>query len=491
MRRTKIVCTIGPSSNSRAVLTSILRAGMDVSRLNFSHGTHEEHARVIGLLRELSKRMGRPLAILQDLSGPKVRFGTFATPSITLKRGQEVLLVPADHIETAPTAGDPCPVLPLPVPELLAALRPNNTLLLDDGKMMLRVLHCEGEPGSPDRCIRARCSTGGELKPRKGVTAPGVAFSLPAVTAKDRADLRFGLAQGVDWVAASYVRNAADLEPLRLIMDEVGVHVPLIAKIEKWEAVHDLDSILAAVDGIMVARGDLGVEMPFDEVPVVQKRIIRACNRVGKPVITATQMLESMMQNPRPTRAEATDVFNAILDGTDAVMLSGETAAGQYPVEAVRTMAKIAARAEDSFFKTPGFDSRLDAPSEVTDAVARAAAEIADRLHARAILCATSTGSTARKVAQYRSKVPILGAATTWPAYHRLALTWGVLPCYIGPVKDTDSMMLTTIEAALRLKMIHHGDRVVLTAGLPVNSPGTTNLIKVYTVGQPLSPSEP
>jgi len=484
LRRTKIVCTIGPASSRRGVMEKLLRAGLDVARLNFSHGTHEQHAQVIANLRDLAQRMDRPLAILQDLSGPKVRLGEFGTPSITLKRGQEVGFTAEGEAELKTD----CPVLPLPVPELLAALEPGDALLLDDGKIALRVTRCEGEPGTPERLVWARCQTGGALKPRKGVTAPGIAFAVPAVTEKDRDDLRFGLAHGVDWVAASYVRCAEDLQPLFAIMAEAGRRVPLIAKIEKQEGVRNLDSILNVVDGIMVARGDLGVEMPFDEVPIVQKRIIARCNRAGKPVITATQMLESMIQNPRPTRAEATDVANAILDGTDAVMLSGETAVGQYPVEAARTMARIALRAEQALFQRAEYDQRLDPPNNVTEVVARAAAGIACELDAAAILCATTSGGTARMVAKYRPNVRIVGVTTHEASFRQLALIWGVAPALIGPVTDTDTMMQATIEAAQRKRFVKPGDRVVLTAGVPVNNPGTTNLIKVHTVGQPLSP---
>jgi pyruvate kinase len=494
LRRTKIVCNIGPASQTRGVLAKLLQAGMEVARLNFSHGTHDWHAQTIGHLRELAAKQGRPLAILQDLSGPKVRLGAFATPSVSLKRGQEVGFC----AEPVAPANGPQLLLPLPVPELLAALEPGHTLLLDDGKLQLRVLRSEGEPGTSERCVWTRCLVGGELKPRKGVTAPGVAFNVPAVTEKDKADLRFGLAQGVDWVAASYVRCAEDIAPLRAIMAEMGIAVPLIVKVEKAEAVRDFDAILAAVDGVMVARGDLGVEMPFDEVPLVQKRIIRACNRAGKPVITATQMLESMMQNPRPTRAEATDVANAIFDGTDAVMLSGETAAGQYPVEAARTMAQIARRADEALYRETGYEPprdrdwrKTERSLTITDAVARAAAEIAEIVGARAILCATTSGGTARKVAQWRPRVPILGATHDPATYRQLALSWGVTPCLIGPIRDTDMLMRTTITAAQALRLVKTGDRVVLTAGVPVNRPGTTNLIEVHTIGQPLHPLPP
>jgi len=501
LRRTKIVCTIGPSSRKRGVIEKLLRAGMDVARLNFSHGTHEEHAQAIADLRAMAAKHDRPLALLQDLSGPKVRLGTFPVASVLLRRGQEVGfteqveeaadMTAASALEAWQKRTGDNTLLPLPLPPLIAALKPNCQLLLDDGKIALRVVRCEGDPGDPKRIIWARCTVGGELKPRKGVTAPGVKFDVPAITAKDLDDLRFGLAQGVDWVAASYVRSAEDLKPLFDLMTELGQRVPLIAKIEKAEAVHNLASLLQVVDGIMVARGDLGVEMPFDEVPIVQKKIILACNRAGKPVITATQMLESMIQNPRPTRAEATDVANAILDGTDAVMLSGETAAGQFPVEAVQTMARIALRAEAALFEDLDFDRRLPAPTGATEAVARASAHIATELRAKAILCATTSGGTARQVAQHRPRVPIVGVTAEETTYRRLALTWGVQPLLVERVHDTDAMLQVTVDAAYKARLVKNGDRVVLTAGVPVNNPGTTNLIQVHTIGQAFDPPQP
>lgn len=458
----------------------LVRSGMDVARLNFSHGTHESHAAVIADLRHLAQRLNRPLPILQDLSGPKVRLGSFAAPKITLNRGAVVGFTSA--LVQSPYMPD---VLPLPVPELLAALRRGSILLLDDGKIELKITRCEEACGNTPRIVWARVIAGGELKPQKGVTAPGLSFSVPAITEKDREDLRFGLMSGVDMIAASYVRSAEDLLPLFEVMNQVGRRVPVIAKIEKFEAVRNLASILKVVDGIMVARGDLGVEMPFDEVPIVQKMIIKACNRAGKPVITATQMLESMMTCPRPTRAEATDVANAIFDGTDAVMLSGETASGDYPETAVKTMARIALRAEAAFFKDSGYKSRLMPTHDVTTAVARATADIAGEIGAAAILCATTSGSTARLVSQYRPAVPIVGVTTIPETYRQLALIWGVQPCLVSEVGDTESMMDTTIAAAQAMHAVKLGDRVVITAGVPVNSPGTTNLIKVHVVGAP------
>jgi pyruvate kinase len=473
--RTKIVCTIGPACAKRGVLERLLYAGMDVARLNFSHGSHELHANCIATLRDLAQRMGRPLAILQDLQGPKVRLGTFST--FLLKRGETVGFTADPFATVEEQTADTCRVLPLPVPQLLSVLKSGARLLIDDGKIEFRVARRDSG------IVWARCVIGGDLKPQKGVTALGVGFDLPAVTDKDRDDLRFGLEQGVDWIAASYVRRVEDLTPLYEIMAAAGKRIPVIAKIEKFEAVRNFDSLLAAVDGIMVARGDLGVETPFDEVPIVQKRIIRLCNRAGKPVITATQMLESMMQNPRPTRAEAADVANAILDGTDAVMLSGETAAGLFPVEAVRTMSRIARRAEAEFYKDADFVRRLAPPNSTTQSVARATANIACEINADAILCATSSGSTARAVAQYRPRIPIVAVTTERATYNRLALTWGVTPLLVRTAATTDELLESTIAAALLAKMIKQGDTVVLTAGVIVNQAGTTNLVKVHTVG--------
>jgi pyruvate kinase len=477
MRRTKIVCTIGPASSRPAILDGLLRAGMDVARLNFSHGTHEQHAEVIANLRRINGPHGRPLALLQDLSGPQVRLGDIGSGPINLKRGQKIILT------TRNVAGCPEEVC-LPVPELVRALKPGDRLLADDGRVELAVVEADGEQ------VVARAVVPGVLSSRKGITAPGVKIDIDAVTEKDLDDLRFGLRQGVDWVAASYVRGPDDIAPLRAVMEQAGVWRPVIAKIEKIEAVHNLDAILKVVEGVMVARGDLGVEIPIDEVPLAQKRIIRHCNAAGKPVITATQMLDSMMNNPRPTRAEVTDVANAIFDGTDAVMLSGETAAGQYPLEAVRMMAKIAVRADGALPDRSAFGARRGAPPEMPEVVAQATVEMARALGAAAILCATTSGSTVRLIAKYRPDGRLIAATPVAETYRRLALTWGAQPILIGDVRDTDQMMEETISAAANRRLIKTGDRVILTAGVPVNIVGNTNLIRVHTVGQPISPGK-
>lgn len=475
MRRTKIVCTIGPASAKLSVLEGLLRAGMDVARLNFSHGTHEQHAEVIADLRRLGAKRDRPIAILQDLSGPKVRLGEIASGPIPLKRGQRIVLT------TRPVPGSPDEVC-LPVPELIQALKPGDRLLADDGRVELMVI----EVSTTD--VTARAVAPGEISSRKGITAPGVSLNIAAVTEKDLEDLRFGLEQRVDWIAASYVRYPDDIAPLRRLMEQMGVWRPVIAKIEKMEAVKNLEGILQVVEGVMVARGDLGVEIPIDEVPIVQKRIIRQCNLAGKPVITATQMLDSMMHNPRPTRAEVTDVANAILDGTDAVMLSGETAAGSYPLDAVRMMAKVAVRADAALPDKAAFGSRHIGKQAMPEVVAQATVEMARALGAKAILCATTSGSTVRLIAKYRPDGRLIAATPVPETCRRLALTWGATPILIDDVRDTDQMMEETISAATNRRLIKAGDRVILTAGVPVNIVGNTNLIRVHTVGEPISP---
>lgn len=445
----------------------MLGAGMDVARLNFSHGTHAEHAEVISTLRELEAGRDRPLAILQDLCGPKIRLGLLPEGGIALRRGQQVTLVDAERSD------DP-EMLPLPVPELLSAIRPDTAIYLDDGRVSLKATDVAAG------AVRARVVVGGVVSSHKGVAAPGIETDLPAVTARDIDDLRFGLSQGVDLVAASFVRRPEDLRPLRDVMDEVGVRAPLIAKIERAEAVHRIGELIAAADGILIARGDLGVELPIDEVPAIQKRIARLCRTAGKPVITATQMLDSMIGNPRPTRAEVTDVANAILDGTDAVMLSGETAAGQYPVEAVRMMAKLAARTDPSVQFHHAFDEGGSASPD--DVVARAAVEMARAVRASAILCATASGSTARRIARFRPRQPIGAATPDLATYRTLCLTWGVRPMRVASVRTADGMMEEAIAAAIRHGMVRSGERVVLTAGLPVNVPGKTNLVRIVEV---------
>lgn len=478
MRRTKIVCTIGPATSSPEGLRELVQAGMDVARLNFSHGTHEEHAEVITCLRELSKELERPIAILQDLSGPKVRVGAIAGAGAVLKVGQEIRLTLDD------VPGDDGRVN-LPVPEIFEAATVGTHLMLDDGLIELIV-----RVNKLDTLI-CDVLVGGVLTSHKGVSVPGVSLPLAAVTDKDLEDLSFGIRNKVDWVAASFVRNPTDIAVLRGVCDAARAKIPLIAKIEKHEAVHNIDAILQVVDGIMVARGDLGVEVPIDEVPVIQKMLIGKANRAGKPVITATQMLDSMIRNPRPTRAEVTDVANAIFDGTDAVMLSGETAVGAYPFDSVRMMAKVAEHTESSLDYAKILDDKHHSEVSVmsiTGAIGQAACDIAQDLNCAAILTATYSGRTAQVVSRYRPRAQILAATDRMETFQRLALLWGVRPFVIAKAEDADGLMQVCVEAAEKAGLVRKDDVVVLTGGVPVYRAGSTNFIKIHRIGQPLRP---
>jgi len=477
MRRTKIVCTIGPATRSPENLRLLLEAGMNVARLNFSHGTHEQHAEVIGHLRAIARDLNTPLALLQDLSGPKVRVGSIAGEGVTLRPGAEITLtlddVPGDERQVN-----------LPVPEIFEAVGPNTHLMLDDGLLELRV------KSKRSNSLVCEVVVGGLLTSNKGVNVPGVSLPIAAVTDKDLDDLRFGIAQKVDYIAASFVRSASDIAVLRGVCEAARAKIPLIAKIEKHEAIQNIDAIMETVDGIMVARGDLGVEVPIDEVPVIQKMLIRKANRAGKPVITATQMLDSMIRNPRPTRAEVSDVANAIFDGTDAVMLSGETAVGLYPFETVRMMSKIATHTEGSldYGKILDEKARFDTGQSITGAVGQATCDIAHDLNCTAILTASATGRTARVVSRYRPRAPIICATNRLETYQRLALVWGVYPVLVEIADDSDSMMQASIDAAGQTGLVKNDDVVVLTGGVPVGRPGSTNFIKIHRIGQPLRP---
>ena len=477
MRRTKIVCTIGPASRSPEALRHLIEAGMNVARLNFSHGSHAQHAEVITSLREIARELNTPLALLQDLSGPKVRVGNIAGEGVTLYPGTEITLtlddVPGDEQQ-----------INLPVPEIFEAVSVGTHLMLDDGLLELRVKSKRSD------ALVCTVVVGGLLTSHKGVNVPGVSLPIAAVTDKDLEDLKFGIAQKVDYVAASFVRSASDIAVLRGVCEAARAKIPIIAKIEKHEAIHNIDSIMEAVDGIMVARGDLGVEVPIDEVPVIQKMLIHKANRAGKPVITATQMLDSMIRNPRPTRAEVTDVANAIFDGTDAVMLSGETAVGLYPFDTVRMMAKIASHTEASldFAKILDEKMHLDTGQSITGAIGQATCDIAQDLDCTAILTASATGRTARVVSRFRPRAPIICATNRQETYNRLALVWGVHPVMVEIAGDSDSMMQACIDAAEQTGIVKTDDVVVLTGGVPVGRPGSTNFLKIHRIGQPLRP---
>lgn len=452
------------------MIEKLIRAGMNVARLNFSHGTYDEHLEKIRIIREVSARLNKCVGILQDLSGPKIRIGRIKNSPVTLVPGQEFVFTARD-VE----GDDTC--VTLPYPAIIRGLKKGRMIYVDDAKLEFRVV------SATETEARTRVIIGGELGSNKGFTVPGASFDLPGVTEKDKQDLRFGLEHGVDWVASSFVRSAEDVIPLRKVMRQAGKRAPVIAKIERPEAVKNIASIVEAYDGIMVARGDLGIEMPIDEVPVIQKNIIRHCNRLGKPVITATQMLDSMMSNPRPTRAEVTDVANAILDGTDATMLSGETAVGQYPVESVKIMDSIARRIERSQEFRTGCASKLSYPvRDVTEAIGESAARLAEDIGVAAIITCTFGGTTARLVSKYRPAARIVGAASNEETARVLTLSWGISPIFVEMAKDTDELITNAVEAACENRLVKKGDRVLVLAGVPVGVPGNTSLIRVLTV---------
>ncbi len=467
-RRTKIVATIGPSCSDSETLLELMRAGADVFRLNFSHGDVAEKALIIERIREVSRRRQRAVAILGDLQGPKIRVGQIEGDAMQLFRGEQV------WVTTEKVVGRDN-LIPTGYTRLPEDVAPGDRLLLDDGLMELEV-----ETVEPPR-VACRVITGGVLKSRKGINLPGVAVSVPALTDKDREDLVFCLEHGVDYVALSFVRRADEVLELKNLIGRDGPGV--IAKIEKPEAVANFEAILAAADGIMVARGDLGVEIEPEKVPLIQKRIIRQCNSAGKPVITATQMLESMVASPRPTRAETSDVANAILDGTDAVMLSAETASGRYPVEAVAMMARIAVDVEtDPHLSRRMFEPLPDIAGwrSLPEAIAQAACRVAESLDARAILAFTQTGKTAALVSKYRPKVPVYAVTPSQQVRRRLALYHGVRSLRVDIEGNTEAQIEAVEQAVLQAGLLQRGDIAVITMGSPVSAPGTTNLLKVH-----------
>jgi len=452
------------------MLRRLVAAGMDVARLNFSHGTPAEHQEALSHIRAIASEVGRPVAVLQDLAGPKIRVGSIAEGAVDLVSGNTFTLtrrsVPGDASEISVSydglAGD---------------VQPGDSLLLSDGALELVV-----EKTTEDDVV-CRVVVGGPLAPRKGINLPSRSVSIPFPTPKDVKDLAFGLQKGVDYVALSFVRTAADVEGVRRLVRESGDEVPLIAKIEKHEALEHIDEILAAVDGIMVARGDLGVEIPVEQVPRIQKMLIDKANFVAKPVITATQMLRSMVESPRPTRAEVTDVANAILDGTDAVMLSEETAQGRYPVEAVQVMDRVARDVEGSpGLRIPPPAGERPSPLGAEEAVAEAASKLAAAVGATAVITCTKSGSTTRLVARHRPRTPVLGVTPDERTYRALALVWGAVPLNMAPADSAEDMERQAMRSAVAAGLVRPGDRVVITAGLPLHVPGTTNAIKVASV---------
>jgi pyruvate kinase len=463
-RRTKIVATIGPASSNPETVEALIAAGMNAARLNLSHGSHDEHTERARLVREAQQTDGwRTVALIADLQGPKLRLGDLDGP-VTLTKGEDVTVAGADF-----AADGDIPVSPSVIGDVL---QPDHDVLIDDGKVRLRVR--EVERG------RARCEVlvGGTVSSHKGVNLPGVPIPIPSITRKDVADLEFALELGVDFVALSFVRSAADVRDLKKLIEDAGSHAHVIAKIEKSEAVEALDDILAETDAVMVARGDLGVEIGPASVPLIQKRIILSSLRSGVPVITATQMLESMLHQPEPTRAEASDVANAILDGTSAVMLSGETAVGEYPVEAVTTMDKIARAVEPSLgYRHQLPDARED-PS-IGRAMSNAACDLAEALGAKALLVPTFTGRTASAVARLRPQRPIIGLTHHRHSLRHMAIEWGVTPIEVPEAANVEDLWASSLDAARESGLVEPGDRVVITAGTAVNMPGSTNVIKV------------
>jgi pyruvate kinase len=478
-KRTKIVCTIGPASDSTETLRAMIRAGMDVARINFSHGDDETHLKRIERIRAVAAEENAVIAILCDLQGPKFRLGKIAQEPVILKKG-DTLRITSDL-----TANGSNNVFPMPHVDFVQDVQPGEALLLDDGQLEFKVIGKEG-----DKTLVCDVVVGGPLSSRKGVSAPHSYLKTSALPDKDRHDLQVAIRAKADFIAMSFVRSAEDLRELRTLMHEFGGDAALIAKIEKHEAITNIASIIEETDGIMVARGDLGVETPADMVPIYQKDIIRQCNRAGKPVITATQMLQSMTSNPRPTRAEATDVANAIWDGSDAVMLSNETAGGQFPVEAVSFMAQMARNAEASFDRDARQDFRIMQADyvadheRVSDSVSRAATRIASDVGAKLIITSTMSGYTAQRVARQRPNVRILALTPDEKTFYRLALTWGVVPMLIPEYSTIDEMLRTTIRAAYDAEMVERGDTVLVVAGMPFRVQGATNFLKTHVVGE-------
>jgi pyruvate kinase len=467
-RRTKIVATIGPATASPERVRALIEAGMDAARLNLSHGTHDDHSKTAQLVRDAQERTGRPVALIGDLQGPKLRVGRLEAP-MQLEQGTEIVVVCGDGL--TPHDGELL-IAPAAIGEVL---RPGHEVLIDDGHVRLRVEEME--------LGRARCGVlvGGAVTSHKGVNLPGVPIPIPSLTRKDLEDLEFALDLGVDYIALSFVRSAADVRDLKALIQQVGSHAHVIAKIEKAEAVDALDDVLHETDAVMVARGDLGVEIGAELVPLLQKRIIARSLARGKPVITATQMLESMIHLPEPTRAEASDVANAILDGTSAVMLSAETATGEYPIEAVATMDRIARAVEPSLGYRHQIPEATEDPT-IGNAMSNAACDIAESLGARAMLVPTFTGKTASAVARLRPRRPIIGLSHHDWAVRQMALEWGVTPRWIPESANVEDLWDCSLHAARESGLVSEGDTVVITAGTAVNIPGSTNVIKVDVV---------
>ena len=470
MRKTKIVCTLGPATDGEGVLREMMLAGMNVARFNFSHGTHPEHKARLEQVKALRQELNLPVAAMLDTKGPEVRLKNFAGGSVTLQEGQEFTLTVED-VEGDATR---CAVTYAELPQDVKA---GDTILLDDGLVRLTVLSTTAS------AIRCRVENGGVMKDHKGVNVPGVSLSMPYMSQQDREDILFGMEEGFDFIAASFVRSAADVRELRKLLESRKSRIRIIAKIENQEGINNLTEILAAADGIMVARGDMGVEIDFTEIPAIQKNMIAQCVAAGKPVITATQMLDSMIENPRPTRAEITDVANAIYDGTSAIMLSGETAAGRYPVEAVRTMDAIARKTESHIDDAKLLGLRCRNRMNITAATAHAACTTAKDIGADAILTVSQAGITAQMVSSFRPETTVVALLLEEQVQRQMALYWGVEPITMPRAENTDELVELAVQSAEKAGLIRHGDLVVITAGVPVGVSGTTNMIRIQQVG--------
>jgi pyruvate kinase len=476
VRRAKIVCTLGPAVDTAEAITRLVEAGMDVARLNMSHGNHDDHRRRYDLVRQASDTTGHGVGIVADLQGPKIRLETFAAGKVKLVVGAEFVITTRDVEGDATICGTTYKGLPGDVTE-------GDPILVDDGKLRLRVIKVEGQD------VTTRVEVGGKVSDHKGLNLPGVAVSVPALSEKDVDDLRWALRTSVDFVALSFVRSAADAEDVRRIMREEGVLLPIIAKIEKPQAIDNLDEIIEAFDAFMVARGDLGVECPLEDVPFLQKRVIDRARRNAKPVIVATQMLESMIDNPRPTRAEASDVANAVLDGADAVMLSAETSVGEYPIETVETMARIISSTESHEL---AMMAAIDwQPKTRGGVIAKAAAEVAERVGASYLVSFTQSGDSARRLARYRGRIPMLAFTPVAKVRSQLSLSWGVETFLTKDVEHTDEMVRQVDEALLEIGRVQEGEQVVIIAGSPPSIPGSTNALRIHRMGDAINEVTP
>ncbi len=470
------MCTLGPATSTPERITALVEAGMDVARLNLSHGGYEDHEKVYRMVREASDSTGHGVGVLVDLQGPKIRLGRLASGPVELVAGQEFTVTTRDVPGDAAVASTTYEGLP-------GDVAPGDRVLIDDGRVHLEVLAADATD------VRTRVVVGGRISNHKGINLPGVAVSVPAMSEKDKDDLRWALRQTADLVALSFVRNASDVEDVRAIMDEVGVRLPVIAKIEKPQAIDNIAEIVDAFDGVMVARGDLGVECPLEDVPFLQKQVIETARRKAKPVIVATQMLESMISAPQPTRAEASDVANAVLDGADAVMLSGETSVGKYPIETVATMARIVESTEDHGLARM---SSIDwDPRTRGGVIAKVAAEVGERIGARYLVAFTQSGDSARRLSRYRSAIPILAFTPVPLVRSQLSLTWGVETFITASVDHTDEMVRQVDEALLRIGRVQEGDIVVIIAGSPPGLPGSTNALRIHRMGDAINEIAP